>query len=265
MQSTQPSMRRPSLLGPLLLIALGSVFLLGNLGLMSWSVTDAILRLWPLLLIAGGLELLIGRRSAWAAWLIALATVALLLGGIWLLPRWSGGTPITSDSITQPLGGAERANVTLALGAGTLRLSSLNDAATLVEGTVERRAGEAIWQDFRITGDTALYALRAPIRTPWLSRSQRSPTWDIGLNASVPTQLTISTGAGQSTLDLSRLQLTTLAVSTGVGQTFVTLPERGALTAKIKHRRGTGGGDDSAGSGGPDQCIVGDREQTGTG
>ncbi|HEY0736098.1 MAG TPA: hypothetical protein VGD69_14380 [Herpetosiphonaceae bacterium] len=49
----------------------------------------------------------------------------------------------------------------------------------------------------------------------------------------MPTQLTIATGAGQSTLDLRQMQLTQLAVNTGAGQTLITLPERGVLNAKV--------------------------------
>jgi len=55
---------RGSLVGPIILIGLGIVFLLNNLGLLSWSVWEVILRLWPILLIAIGLDILLGRRWA---------------------------------------------------------------------------------------------------------------------------------------------------------------------------------------------------------
>ena len=55
--------RRGGLIGPVILIGLGSVFLLINLGVLSWSVWTVIFRLWPVLLVAAGLDLLLGRRS----------------------------------------------------------------------------------------------------------------------------------------------------------------------------------------------------------
>ena len=233
MQATQPPIRRPSLIGPMILIGLGILFLLGNLGFTTWSIWEALLRLWPVLLIAGGLEIIVGRRNAWAAWLIALLAVALLIAGAVLLPGRTGGAILTADTITQPLGTAERANIDIGFGAGTLTVASLNDETNLVAADLQRRSGEEIRQDFRLDGDTAIFTLRSENRTPWLSQAGRGPTWDIRLNESVPTQLTIATGAGQSTLDLRQLQLTHLAVSTGAGQTFITLPARGVLDAKV--------------------------------
>ena len=48
--------------GPLILIAIGAAFLLSNMGLLSWSAWG-LLRLWPLILMAIWIDLLIGRRS----------------------------------------------------------------------------------------------------------------------------------------------------------------------------------------------------------
>ena len=55
--------RRGGLVGPIILIGLGVVFLLNNLGFLEWSVWDVLLRTWPLLLIAWGIDLLIVRRT----------------------------------------------------------------------------------------------------------------------------------------------------------------------------------------------------------
>jgi len=43
----------------------------------------------------------------------------------------------------------------------------------------------------------------------------------------------VSTGVGQSTLDLSSLKVTDLRVSSGVGQTEVWLPAQGRVTARV--------------------------------
>ena len=59
--------RRGSLVGPVILLGLGIVFLLNNLGVLEWSVWEVIFRLWPVLLIAAGLDFLIGRRSVWGS------------------------------------------------------------------------------------------------------------------------------------------------------------------------------------------------------
>src|SRR5689334_1360425 len=78
----QPWMRdrrphRTPVLGPTLLIGAGLVFLLINLGVLDESVWSQLLQLWPLLLIAIGLDLLLGRRNP----ALSLLIVLLVLGG----------------------------------------------------------------------------------------------------------------------------------------------------------------------------------------
>ena len=89
-------LRPRRILGPLVLIGIGVLFLLGNLGLPAWRFWETLLYLWPVLLIAAGLELLVGRRAPWAGWLIALIAVGVLLGGMLLNPRTVGGSLVSA-------------------------------------------------------------------------------------------------------------------------------------------------------------------------
>ena len=80
-------LRRGSLVGPLILIGLGVVFLLNNLGALDWNVWEVIFSLWPVLLIAAGLDVLFGRRSGWGALVSLMLIVALLAGAFAILKR----------------------------------------------------------------------------------------------------------------------------------------------------------------------------------
>ncbi|MDD3531772.1 MAG: DUF5668 domain-containing protein [Candidatus Shapirobacteria bacterium] len=60
---------------PLILISLGLLFLLNNLGLLSWSAWNILWRFWPIFLILSGLELVLG-DSSWSK--VILATVCLI-------------------------------------------------------------------------------------------------------------------------------------------------------------------------------------------
>ena len=77
--------RRVSLVGPVILIGLGVVFLLNNMGVLAWSVWDVIFRLWPVLLIAVGLEIILSRLSPWGSLLALALTVIIIAGALWLL------------------------------------------------------------------------------------------------------------------------------------------------------------------------------------
>ena len=96
--------RRGGLFGPVILIGLGVVFLLNNLGILDWSVWEVIVRLWPVLLIAAGLDVLIGRRSALGSLLSLVLTLAVLGGALWLLGTGAiTGQASISEEIRQAL------------------------------------------------------------------------------------------------------------------------------------------------------------------
>jgi len=73
--------RRHGLVGPVILVGLGAILLLENMGLLSGNLWTVLLRMWPLILIAIGIDLLIGRRSTWGALLSLILIVALFVGG----------------------------------------------------------------------------------------------------------------------------------------------------------------------------------------
>ncbi|MHB1162474.1 MAG: LiaI-LiaF-like domain-containing protein [Chloroflexota bacterium] len=132
--------RRGGLAVPLILIAFGLAFLAGNLGLLSWNFWEAAFRLWPLLIVAIGLDVMLGRTSAGAVRTTvgALVIVAMVIGTVaavtWFsgsnatvessatVPRADPAAAVVSERISQPLQDAERAKVDLSFGAGSLKV-----------------------------------------------------------------------------------------------------------------------------------------------
>jgi hypothetical protein len=64
------------------LIGVGVALLLSNLGYLDWSAWTVLWRLWPLLLVALGIELLIGRRSVVGTIISGVLILALVAGAI---------------------------------------------------------------------------------------------------------------------------------------------------------------------------------------
>ena len=227
--------RRGGLVGPVILIGLGVVFLLNNLGLLAWSVWDVLFRLWPILLIAVGLDVLIGRRSIWGSLLALVLTLARLAGVLWLFE--SGvitGQAAATEEIAQALDGATQAEVTLAPAAGRLHVEALPESNNLVSGVIRPISGERVEPDFAVQGETATFSLRSEgAFTPFTPGWGGQLGWDLGLNSDVPLELASSLGAGQADLDLTDLMVSDLRVSMGVGQTSVVLPDEGRFRAKI--------------------------------
>ena len=229
---------RSGLVWPILLIATGFFFLLSNVGVISFDFWEAVARLWPIALIAVGLDLLIGRRSTLISLLIALFTLALLIAGFfWVGGQDTGGAAVT-DSISQPLSGAESAEVDINFGVGRLQLGALPAGAEeLIAGAISRPSRRLrVEQSFDVEDGVAQYELQMRGSSgpfSFFGRSGEDFVWDLQLSRDVPIRLTASTGVGESHLDLRQLNLSSLSVDTGVGQTTVTLPGEGQLEVSI--------------------------------
>ena len=242
MEERRYTRRRGGFVWPLILISAGVIFLLNNMGLLSWSVWDALWSLWPVLLIAIGLDILFGRRSAIGSLIALVLVIAVIAGAVWLAvtatPLVTGqvftGQALTTERVAQELVGATSADVRIAFGAGSLRIGALKDSGNLIEGTIGTGPGERVTRDFRVDGGVARLQLKSEgISIMPFGRHRYDQTWSLDLSSSVPMALNVSTGVGQSTLDLSSLKVTDLHVSSGVGQTEVWLPAHGRITARV--------------------------------
>lgn len=232
--------RRVGIAGPLLLIVIGSLFLLNNLGLVNWSVWEVLWRFWPVWLVVIGVDMLFGRRGGWGG-ILALAIVVTLLGGTFYYAsllndrRPAVGVSETRE-ISQSLQGAKEARVEISSGVSTLMVTAGADTTTLVEGRVTPIAAESLRENFRVEGSMAYYTLNSSSNGPWVSWNMGRAgegSWDLKLNETTPMSLTVKTGVGRSELDLSRLKVTDLRIESGVGETTLTMPASGQLRARL--------------------------------
>ena len=127
-----------SLFWPIVLISVGVIWLLGNLGVLGPTNLLVLFRLWPLLLIAIGLDLLIGRDSALIGTVIGVGTVGLVIvlmlvgPGLGLVPS----ADVQQATIREPLDGAQSADITLDLSVGDVVITALDDSSDLIAGEI---------------------------------------------------------------------------------------------------------------------------------
>ena len=228
--------RRVSLVGPVILIGLGVVFLLNNMGVLAWSVWEVIFRLWPILLIALGLEIILSRLSPWGSLLALVLTVAILAGALWLLgPDIGTGQAVAGEEVRQALGEATRAEIVIEPGVGALYIESLPESANLVEGVVSVGRGRRVKRHFAVTGETATFILQTEGGTfgPFMGWGDQW-SWKLGLAPEAPLELEVNLGVGLADIDLTGLTVDDLKVNLGVGRTVVTLPDEGRFYARIE-------------------------------
>ncbi len=184
---------RVSWFAPLLLIGLGTFFLLRDLDLVESEFV------WPAILIVGGLGLIFATMRR--------------------------GTVETS-SIDIPLDGAERARVRVDHGGGELRVGSLpSGSRSLCQGTVA-----AVEQRVHKSGGRLDVVLRQR-HASWLRSLGRE--FRIDFNPGVELELDFHTGATDSRLDLEDLLVRSLELKTGASATTVTAPSRGHTVASV--------------------------------
>jgi hypothetical protein len=220
-----------------ILIGLGIVFLLNNLGVLSWSIWETLLRLWPILLVAAGLDLILARRSIWGSLLALVLTLAVLGAALWLAGTGAGfAQAARSEEIAQPLGEVDHAELTFDPGVGRLLIEAASDSSNLVEGTVDLAQQEELAQDFSAQEQRGSFTLNTqatsfgPFATGWVGRR----LWDLQVSPRIPVRLEASLGLGEMDLDLSGLTLEHLDAELGLGQAVVTLPEEGQYEARIE-------------------------------
>ena len=229
--------RREGIVGPVLLIGVGSVFLLSNLGFLALNVWGAIIKLWPILLVAIGVDIAVGHRRSPVWSLVGLLIVlAMLVGALWAFGIVGGaGQVLTGQKVEQPLQGANRASVTLAPGVGSLRMEAHSLTDILLSGTVNVAQEGRISRDFVRSGETAALTLRSQgdFTVGFGSAGVGDWDWKLGLTPAVPLTLDLSMGVGKIDLNLTGLTVEAIKVDMGVGETIVTLPANGGFTGKI--------------------------------
>lgn len=230
---------------PIILIGVGSILLLTNLGVITGNPWTIIFQLWPVLLIALGLEILLGGSTGWRAVMSALLGLALVGGVLWVLiaqpaiPGLNfGSSNLQTTNVSHPLNGTESARAELSFGAGTNKLYALSDSNNLIEGRLQTYSSPNF--SVSTSGDRATIVLSPGSATvPMIFPSVSKETWDVGLNSSVTYQLNLNVGVGQSKIDLAKLNISGGAIDGGVGTSELYLPGNGKYRLAINGGVGT--------------------------
>ncbi len=224
--------RHIKLIGPTILIGLGIILLLNNLGYLDWSIWD-ILSLWPVLLIAAGLEILIGRRSILGSIVAALLVLGLIVAAVWFVgvadsPRRA----VKTTTIAEARSGIMAAEVSLAPSVAQLTINALNDSGSFVEGTIEQHQNERLVQDFAGGTPARLSVKTSGTPKGHLGAGSRQ-RWDLAFHPDVALDLTIALGLGEGELDFRHLTLKTADLNFGAGDMHIKLPEEGDCEINI--------------------------------
>jgi hypothetical protein len=229
-----PESRRRSIVFPLLLIVAGVALLLEQFGV--WDIPWGVAwRLWPLLLVLAGLDLVLGRSRTGAVILAALVIGLAAAGIVYWGPLLESGVPRDRAQLSHPLEGAQSATVQIELGVGELDLSALERSSqALYEADIryDQRRGSITADVAPQTGDVRV--LLKSTQGAWVMVAPHNlEAWTLLLSPRIPLRLDIAGGVNRSQLDLSGLWLTRLDFRGGVGEVRVVLSERAPYQARV--------------------------------
>jgi hypothetical protein len=230
--------RRPRVVWPVILITVGALWLLSTTGTIEvdwWRF----LRLWPVVLILWGIEVLLGGRSFLANLLVAILALAVAGGAAFYVVSdvpFRRGEGVGVDRFSEPLNSIDQAQLDVNMPAGNLVLESVGDAEDLVRGELDLAGRQQpIWR-FEKTDGRAEMAL-AYEDGSWARAfvPGESETWTLQLSPEAEVSLTAQLGAGQLEIDLVGLDISDLEIQNAVGQSVVTMPGEGNVEGTVRN------------------------------
>lgn len=235
--------RMPNLFWPILFIGLGALLLLNNFGIIEGVDFWSLLRLWPLIFVAVGFQVLFGRGRAWVGNLISAGIVLAALAFVIFAPSLGieSFSPSNTDFVTETFKvedtEIETATVKIDLDSSRLTISPLADSPNFFEAEVHHNQildfnpGKGSKRHILLTLEQDDFFAFGN----WFNAQQVTTT--IGLGRDVPFNLDVDLGSGAADLDLSGLDILALSVNTGSGSIDVILP-----TGSYKTTLDTGSG-----------------------
>jgi hypothetical protein len=218
-----------SLFWPFLLIGGGLIWLLANLEIIEPVQWYTVVRLWPIFLIAIGLDILFGRRSPIVGAVIGLGAVGLVVALLLLAPSLNLAPDVgelKTLNFSESLGSANSASIDLDLERYATTIDALEDSGDLfvaeldtvtdVEFTARGGTDKSI--SIRPRGDSSFGF------EDWFSTIGRNARWEIGLSPEVPIDLVVDVGSGPVTLDTAGLDFSEFSLDGGSGSVNLDLP-----------------------------------------
>jgi hypothetical protein len=216
-----------SLFWPFVLVGVGIIWLLSNLNVIPAVNIGTFAKLWPLLLVVLGLDILFGRRSPWLGGVIGLLAIAGVIGILVFSPSLGidTGSQMKSENFSAPLDQTTAAKYWFETSSDPVQINALSDSTKLINADLAHLGTIR----FEVTGTTtkAVRISESNDSTNWFNWDFTLNTlkWDIGLAPNLPSDIVIDGGSGSLNIDLAGIMLQSLRTDFGSGASTVKLPE----------------------------------------
>ena len=211
---------------------LGVFLLLSNLGMLpnfSWTM---LLRWWPVLLIAIGLDLIIGRHSIWSAVLGLVLGLVIIAGIVWLSLGMTPAAPVQSQDMQWQLQGANSLDASISAAAGEVRISGGAESGNALEAAITLSGNEELSESYVVRDGKGFFDLDNKglfVIYPAFQAPSDRTVWELYFNEDVPLRLKSHLIAGEQHVDLKQLDISSFDIKTIFGKTTLLLPMEGSF------------------------------------
>ncbi len=213
------------------LVLLGCVFLLANVGYISWNAVQELAKLWPLLLVAWGIGLIAkGTRLSFLGVFGPLILILGLFYAVWA-DYYGPSENVKSMKVSQELTDIDEANVTMKFAGGKLSVNP-GDTLNLIEADMDYRSDSASPRLEYYEEDGMGYAsLRR--RGSTHAGAGIGNRWDVILSDQIPLEMELVSQGATCSLNLEGLQIVSLDLSASAS-TVRTRLGKGDLDGSIR-------------------------------
>jgi hypothetical protein len=212
----------------LIFILIGAIPLAVNAGLLDEDLVARWTELWPLLIIAVGVSLVLSRTgAAWVGSLVAGVVVGSMVGGFVAtgfpaIANCGGGTAHAFQTQSGTLGTTARMNVEF--DCGELAITTVDGSGWQLTG----RDGDG--QSPSVTTSADGVAIK-PLARPWTLFSRGKVEWDLAVPRSPTLDFGLTLNAGSGVADLSGASIASFNVTVNAGSLDATLGSTSASNA----------------------------------
>lgn len=217
--------KRDGWVGPLVLLGLGTILMLGNLHYLPTGAWPLFIRLWPVLLVAIGLDIAFSRRdTAWNT-VFRISLGLLLVAAItWLAISSPFATGVKTQAVKQGLDGAAASSITFTLPVGNLNLSGGAPSGQLISGEAGLPKNMVITPKYTKPSNGRSEFTLDGGGVVFLPANSMIPPWKFQVNSSIPIDIKASIGVGKMSFDFSGTTGINTEAKMAVGSMDMVLP-----------------------------------------
>lgn len=232
--------RREGLAWPLVLLGLGVLLLLGNLGYLAVRALPLLTKIWPILLVAIGIDIAFGRQRGGWRWVLhagmGILAVALIF---WLAVAFPVAVGTHKVNFEQPVDDAQAVRIDFDLIGGRLALTDGEANDQLLVGSAMLPRFSTLSADYTEPVDgTSRLMMGVESGDNPLAGDQSAYKFDFKVNPRLPLDLRAKLVIGELLLDLGNTLTTNLETEMALGSQNLFIPCMENLDVEINQALG---------------------------